>query len=386
MSKLHLFEYFLYGSIFLCGCSSPKIYSHTNYEQAINLNFNDTTISLSIFDTINIDATSTSLQGEWIIIDDKLIYLDKNLVSIRKYNRNGEFVEKVLNRGRGPQEFLNPPLCFLKLTNSNYLYITRDSDFYILDSVYNQKLKMNLIIKASENDNMSELYDHPNPNKISMYEMEIGDNQMVEFGDNIVFPITTEHIKYNGFYKENNAADFYKHSFTLLALNKNTFNYHKVFANFPSIYWNKMIPNFKSCSICADDSVLFVSYQADPNIYTYNKNLELFGYFGKSSEMINTDLYPETTNFNDAEKNYKKHHKEYGYYSEIKQIQKYLFRSYHTTDGKNGLQIYYKYGLIHNSILPYDLFDMIGYIEPYFYAVTKCDIENERYSIIRFKI
>lgn len=376
--------YFL-SSMLMCSCNNSDSLIQTNYESAINLNSSKKQIQLSIIDTLIIDASNTSLSGEWIIIDSNLIYLDKHIVTIKKYNLNGELIDALFSRGRGPKEFLSPPICFTRLPHNKYLYIDRDSYFFILDTLFNKQLKINLIEKVAKSCNMEDLYNNPDPNNISMYEMSIRDNQFIVFGENIIFPITTEHIKYNGYYKKNNAINFYKQSFTLLTLDIHTLNPIHLFANFPPIYRDKIIPNFKECNISANDSILFVSYQADPNIYLYNKQLELFGYFGKSADIINSN-YPQTKTFEEAELNYKRHRQENGYYSEIKSIQKYLFRNYIGSGNKLGLQIYQDYGIVYDSLLPYDIFEMIGYIEPYFYAITKCDSENETYNIIRLKI
>lgn len=379
--------YLLLLITFLSGCGEHKKSSQNSlYNQIPDLSKNtDSSIQIQVIDTLCMDMSATSLLGEWIISKDEILFLDAKLVPIRKYTPEGVFKESLFAQGRGPHEFISPALCFIPV-DTNYLYIDRNSYFFFLDSLYNKKSEMNLLVDLQKECDKQDLYKNPNPENASMYEMEIGDNQIVEFGEYLVFPITTEHIKYNGFFKKSGAEDFYKNSYTLLALNKQTLQHKTLFAKFPPAYHNRIIPNFKACNICcATDSTLFVSYQADSNIYLYNNKLELIGSFGKPVEIINKN-YPQTNTLDEAEKNYKKHQKEYGYYSEIKQTQQYLFRNYIGSGGRLGLQIYKDYGLVYDSLLPYDVFEIIGFIEPYFYATIKRDLEEEKHSMIRFKI
>lgn len=344
-------------------------------------------LQLNVIDSILIDGGNLSLVGDWVTDGQDLFYRDNNIVSIKTFTPTGEIKQRLLERGRGPKELISPPIAFKVLNNRQFLYVDHNSCFYLFDSVLNLLKSFNFYQQGSQKDLKfkQSLYDRPNPNELLMYELSSNENQIEQFGGRIIFPITTEHIKYNGYYKNAQAKKFYKESFTLMAIKESDFTVDTIFAKFPSVYHKKILSNFKDCFITKSDSLLFVAYEADYKIYGFNHKLELISTFGIKTSGINSD-YPERNTFEDAESHFKEDRLSHGYYSKISYINKYLFRTYHTKDNKLGVQIYSGSDLLYDRLLPFDICEMIGFISPYYYANVKCDIENEEYTIIKFQL
>jgi len=343
-------------------------------------------IIINTVDSVIVDARNMSLSGFWITDGRYLYYKDNNIVTIKKYTPDGNESARFFTRGRGPEEMLRPPLVFKRFNNGDYLYIDYDSQFFYFDSLLKKMWSYNFY-KVGEQRGTKfrrNLYNNPDPKEVLMYELSSDENQVELLGDNIIFPVTTEHIKYNGYYKKSRAKEFYKYSYHLMALNKNTFK-KEIFAKFPSIYHKHIWSNFMDCHITKDDSFLYVSFEADHKIYVYNKDLKLVSSFGVKAENINSS-YPERYTFEEAEANYIKDRATHGFYSRIYFANNYLFRTYNTKDNKTGLQVYSNNHLVYDKIMKYEIFEMIGYIKPYYYVNVKCDIDKEIYIITKFLI
>lgn len=50
------------------------------------------------------------------------------------------------------------------------------------------------------------------------------------------------------------------------------------------------------------------------------------------------------------------------------------------------MQVYSDRKLISDKIINYEIFEFIGYIKPYYYVNTKCDIDKEVYIITKIFI
>ena len=347
-------------------------------------------ISLSYSDTITIDARATSLQGIWSISNEHLYFADEHIVKVLIFDTLGCQNAKLFTKGRGPQEFISPALSFIQLESGKFFFSDKNQNLFILSNGPNYlKERESNIIKAGlpkmyTNDFINNLLEHPDPDNYAMYELCFQGNDFIEFYGNILFPVTTEHIKFNGYMQEY-AADFYKRSYNIIAVDTADLSISNLFCKFPPIYDSKIIPNFKNCHLASDGTELYVSFEADPNIYVYNNKYELIGYFGVIETAINTN-FPQTTTVNEAEKLYKKHRNKYGYYGNLTYAGEYLFREFFTPEGEKGIQIYKDYTHVHTLLLNENKFTIIGYIYPHYYALTECNLNDETYQIVKFSI
>jgi hypothetical protein len=166
--------------------------------------------------------------------------------------------------------------------------------------------------------------------------------------------------------------------------NNDSIKVEKYFGQFPPIYRNTIIPNFKNNHLTSDCNNLYVSYEADPNIYVYDKDFKLLGYIGEPVNGIAT-VFPKTTTVEEAEDNYNYHKSKCGYYHKINFINGYLFRNYVKPNKVKGIQIYKDGNKVYEKDFDKE-FNIIGYIEPYYYAHIETDIEDELFKIVKFKI
>ncbi len=55
-------------------------------------------------DTLRVDASATSTDGEWFLQKERLLFLDHNMVGIKEYDLEGNYLNRHIKRGRGPGE------------------------------------------------------------------------------------------------------------------------------------------------------------------------------------------------------------------------------------------------------------------------------------------
>ena len=341
--------------------------------------------AMRITDTVIIDASHMSMDGRWHIYGKQLFYIDNHQVYLKHFDTLGNFLERKLEHGRGPNELLSPPVFFGYTTENEIIYIDKNWFFYRFTEEgkeqYCHQFLKDVIFNASD---WQDLFQRPNPENVMMYELEIQYRQFALFKDWIIIPIATEHINFNGFDKTAHAKEFYERAYNLGAFNRQTFFQEHFFGFYPSIYRKKMIPNFIASCVAADEHYLYVGYEADPLVYVYDDHLEPAFAFGfEGVDMKNN--YPETSSVGDAFDKRKEQRQKYDHYGALQYITPYLFRSY-TSGGIVRLQVYENTNLVADINTGSREFQMMGYIEPYYYACVACDIDNEEYRIIKFKI
>ena len=338
-----------------------------------------------IVDSLTIDASTMSLDGWWGIYGDRLFYVDKQQVYVKYFDTTGSFIERKFARGRGPNELLGPPVFFGHTTEDEMIYIDGNWFFHRFnvdgEELYSHHFLDDIIFSNSD---WQDLLQNPDPENVMMYEIEFQYRTFAFYRDWIIIPITTEHISYNGFDKMSHAKEFYKHSYTLGAFNRQTFFQERFFGHYPLVYRKKIIPNFMTNCVAADEDYLYVSYEADPLLYAYNDRLELTFAFGFEGEGMKTN-YPETSSVEQAMEQLKTQRKSYDYYGMIHYEFPYLFRNY-TSRGAIHFQVYENSNLVGDINTGRKEFQLIGYIAPYYYACIACDIDHEQYRIIRFHL
>lgn len=341
-------------------------------------------------DTLKINSSETSLKGYWSIMDNKLCFADEYIVKVIMYDTLGNKLSSFFSRGRGPREFLSPPLSFFQLENGNYFYSDRNQFLSIVSTYpeFEKLTEINLLravlpLRNTENY-INNLLKNPDPEDYAMYEICLQSRDFIAYKGSVLFPVTTDHIKYNG-YERAFSGDFYKCAYNIMSLDTSNLNINRLFCRYPVAYESKNIPNFKNCHLTTDGNCLYVCFEAEPIIYIYDENYKIIGYFGEIESSINTE-YPETFTYEQSRKFYKTHRKEYGYYSYISHYGEFLFREYIVPGGMKGIQIYDGHNLVCSQLMKDSDFTVIGYIYPYYYAVMDCDLDNEEYSIVKFLI
>ena len=343
-------------------------------------------ITKIVLDTIFIDASFTSLEGEWLLKDSRLYFIDQALVGVKVFDLDGLYIEKHIERGRGPNEILKPMLAASVSDRGDFVAIDRG---WII-SLFNECFKKDKsYILFGDIDGDAQMWDNllrsPDPEQFRMYEFFINARSIRFLNDQIIIPVITEHIDYNGFYKNANAQDFWLKSYNFLMIDIQSRKTGKLFGHYPPIFRKKNIPTFSLLSFDTKSDHVYCSYGADSLIYVRDHHGKLLKSIGYAASSINGE-YPETETFEDYSSNRIQHEKKYGYYKRIKVVNDYLFRSY-KKDGDigYGLQIYKDDDLIGDVSFSEEVY-IIGYSNGCYYGVLPVNVDLEQFRIIKFKL
>ena len=138
----------------------------------------------------------------------------------------------------------------------------------------------------------------------------------------------------------------------------------------------------------AEDGTFFVTFQADPSIYHYDKDFNLIASFGFEGEEMDTDYTESTLGMESFGIAYETDIEKVGFYTWLKHVGDYTFRSYRktATAEKEGLQVYdSNYNLIADVEVPKGL-KVTGKIGDYYVSQVVCDEDNQKLSFFRFKL
>ena len=337
-------------------------------------------------DTVLIDASSTSLEGEWHLKDNKLYFVDKALVGVKVFDPDGQYITRHIEKGRGPNEMLQP--MFAGSFSDRGYFITIDQGWTI--SLFNKEFKKEkMYILLGDIDGDQKVWDNlrrnPDPEKFRMYEFFISAPGIRFLNDQVIIPVITEHMDYNGFFKNANVQDFWLRSYNFLTIDIQNCKTGKLFGHYPPIFRKRNIPTFSVLSFDTGNDYMYCSYGADSLIYVRDNHGKLIKSIGYATSSIKGN-YPETETFEDYSLNFRKHQKTYGYYKQIKLANDHLFRSY-KKDGDTGygLQIYKDNDLIGDVSFSEDMY-IIGYSNEYYYGVLPTDTDLEQFRIVKFKL
>lgn len=343
-------------------------------------------ITKVVLDTILIDASFTSLEGEWHLKGDKLYFIDQALVGVNIFDLNGQYVAKHIEKGRGPNEILKPILAGAFSDKGNFVGIDRGWIISLFNESF-KKEKSYILLGDIDGDKQvwDNLLQNPNPEEFRMYEFFINAKSIRFLKDQIIIPIITEHVDYNGFYKNANTHDFWLKSYNFLTIDIQNRKTGKLFGHYPPIFRERNIPAFSLLSFDTEKDYLYCSYGADSLIYVRDYNGKLIKSIGFAASSI-VGKYPETETFEEYSSNHRRHEKKYGYYKQIKMANNHLFRSYKKDgDVGYGLQIYKNNDLI-GDISFLEEICIIGYSNGFYYGVLPVDMDLEQFRIVKFKL
>lgn len=163
-----------------------------------------------------------------------------------------------------------------------------------------------------------------------------------------------------------------------------------ILKGFPQLYTDEPWKYSSSWYVNFDVDVrerLYVNFEADSLIYTYDKQGAPLVAYGRQGRDIEMDYIPVGT-WKEM-KNFQKNRKEKGRYSWLEYIDDtgYLFRSYIKGEAaaSDGLQIYKDGILVADVDVPKN-FRVTGYIAPYYYSQVFEDEGAEKLTICRFKL
>ncbi|MDO5978347.1 hypothetical protein [Flavivirga spongiicola] len=367
--------------LFACINKNVNSYKDVPYTGNSNISFN----SISM-DTISIDGSKTSLVGRWSCLDDKLIFGDFYYGSFYIYDTNFNFKNKVLSRGRGPNEIPSKKWVDYTVHDDQIFIIGSSYDYYIVNNRTWKKEKSSRLNFSNESTNIKKLFNDPKPHYLGLYEVNYpGLNLSFLNSGKLLFSISTTHPKVNAY----TSRVFYDEFNTIATLDLKNNKIENMFCNYSPIYQDyEYIPQFSNVLFTKSKDELLFSFEADSLIYRAKEDNIITSKYGNKGRNISAE-YPEVTTTDNYVGVYKTDRAQFGYYKYLKSIPDtgILFRGYQKDKPSkmDGLQVYRDNNLIGDVNVPIG-FRIIGYIEPYYYAQLPPDDLKEEFTLFKFKL
>ena len=388
MEKTNKVLVVLFALILAYGCREERHNEYTGLEYRGGKNIH--IASFASVDTIYIDAGATSLDGQWLLSNGRLLFVDAYMVGVRVYDIKGNFISRHINRGRGPNEMIGEAYVSEATDNGGLVMINSSWQMYFYDSLYRRQADPYGFlsdIRLAGGD-WKDLLMNPDPQVKYMYEF-FPLVQRIKVTDSImVMPIITEHIRYNGYETGDNAGRYWKEVYNMIFIDLKNRVTGDLFGSYPPVYRQNNIPVFSQFDFDVDKEKgnLYVGFAADSLIYVRDlKSGRLLYDFGCSANGV-SDNYPSTGSFEQYESRYKEDRKKYGYYTQLIKVGNYLFREYKKEgDAGFGLQIYDDNVLIGN-VDTYEPIRIIGEYDGWLYCSLPADLDNECFRILKFTL
>lgn len=340
-----------------------------------------------IGDTLFVEAGATSLEGQWLLKDNRLVYVDKHLVGIREYDLEGNFIRKKISKGRGPDEMGIPFFVSAVTAGTGLLGLDGKWQIYGYDSDYRWTFPPFRFLSDNpiNDENYNELFSNPHAEQIAIYEYNFNVRRLCRNGYLLFVPVVVEHVHFNGYEINGKAKEFWRTSHIFACVDLSEQRTQKIFGTYPPLYLERNIPNFSDYDFAVVDGCLYSAFAADSLIYIRNMEGVLKSTMGFSAPGISRN-YPETATVDEAESLREKQLEEYGYYTTLTIAGDYLFRGYKQEGDKGyGLQIYKGSDLV-GDIHTREAVNVLGYQDGFYYGELPVDVDNERFRIIKFRL
>ena len=265
--------------------------------------------------------------------------------------------------------------------------LTNMFDFQIFDTKYHRRERYRLFSEISFKDaDWDHLLHNPDPEVNYMYEFNYDISAGIQcIESNLLIPVITEHVEYNGYSINRNTKKFWKDSYIFAFIRLDSMLFQKKFGHYLPVYQSQNIPVFARYSFDCYDGKIFTSFSADSLIYVRDSKGALTHAIGFQAPGMSKE-YPPTKSYDDYALFTRTQLKICGYYTDLKVINGYVFRSYRREkESGYGMQIYRDNDLIGDVLMGAPL-KIIGAYNGYFYAVLPVDLENERYIILKFRL
>ncbi len=381
MKRLSLF---LLPLLFNCAGEVANEYDGIKHNDAKNIQMTELNV-----DSVNFDGKEISMTGLWSIRGDKMLFLDRFSPQIVQYDLNGNYENVLIRNGRGPNEIVNCGLFAAFSDGNDFMYIDGQSCLNIINS-QNEFVKKDLSVidfgREMTTEQINDLINNPDPNSEIMYEINFGLQRFLNIdGKKILFPIVSEHPKFNAF--DTSIPNYWADALTLNLFNIESGKNEKIFGHYPPYFKTNKVALLNAPNFCSNSNgEILLNYQPDPIIYVRDNNGVLLRSFGVGAKALENIEYPIYNTFQENVTNELKAEK-WGYYTSIISVGDYVVRTYkkHKTAG-GGIQIYKNETLIGE-------FDLAS--APYIAGVdnesniwlnTPADEENEIIKFYKFKI
>jgi hypothetical protein len=133
----HMNKLFAIVIVFVLACAcrqQPSEYTGLEYRGAKDVRITE----FGSVDTLCIDASTSSLEGQWHLSRGKLLFLDRYMVGVREYDTQGNFISRHITRGRGPDEMIAPARLSEPTPYGGLVMIDSSWWIYLYDSLYHR--------------------------------------------------------------------------------------------------------------------------------------------------------------------------------------------------------------------------------------------------------
>jgi hypothetical protein len=349
----------------LVGCSKAENGSHLGEIKKI-----DKPIQI---DSLVINADSTSLRGNFTLVDSTLLFIDQLDCRIFAFSLNdGSLVSTYSGRGQGPNEMVG--IMYGHAVNP------ADTTVWIFDSSYgvyefncgtgrvNFKSRLDFGWNKPQKNN----YESPSCyNVMQMSDFGVTIDQIDK--STVVLPLSLINRNLDGV-----KAERYAKGHILGLVDTETLKVKKLIANFPEYYTEKPTPFFEFFDYAVNhkDSLIYVNHAPDSLIYCYNFAGEMVNTIGFEPEGINREY---TSSIDATPENFKEDISHVGvntglWYDEDENL---IFRT-SMTDFASGtilMQVYKDNDLIHEVRMP-AYFKLLGKYNGKYYGVRFIPVDD----------
>lgn len=364
----------------LCGCNKKKT-SYTSFFVEPMKNEMNICIQSIVLDTMYSENINTSFVGFGGIYEDQIFFADKYFCWLYEFDRNLNLIDRKLGQGRGPTELTIGSIMGYGISpdNGNHYFIGGSNDIYRYDPD-NNKTNTFSCYPGNLNEVPIESPEYPYDSP-AFYGLIYNNMKVKIHKDELYFKI----LGSNSFLEIPFSESDRQSARIIKTINRNDGSTERLLG--------RMSPAIKLMSACRrqqfdidSNGYFYVSFEADSLIYVYDNNYNIDYSFGFSGKIVNQD-YIEFSTDDEFEKGYSSERATKGYYSSITVTNGYVFRTYKTggTPSRTRMQIYRDRTLLGDVEVP-DNFEVMGYIEPYYYSDFIGDDEEETLKIYRFSL
>ena len=355
------------------GCGKKKM-EHASFFTQPSQNRKNIVVKSITLDTIPVVLPNTSYMGYSEMMNGKIYFADTYFCWVYEFDKNMQLVARRLGQGRGPREIpIKNFSGYAVSRDGDHYFVGSTRDIYIYDSEFNFKNKFSFMPRVD------------NAQKADVFERD--DFYSLNY-DNMIIKPYKNHLYFNvvGGNEEYNIlnSNYYFDTRILMEVNIGNGEIEQVLGRlspstkYMSAFWQYQYD-------MDEEGNFYVSFEPDSLIYVYNNKYDIKYSFGHSGIGMNTD-YLQLTAGREYGGQSSSERENKGYYSSVKKIGDYVFRTYKTGNDADHdrLQIYKDRVLTGDVEVPAGL-SVMGYIAPYYYSHIVVDEYDETLTLYRFK-
>lgn len=400
---LFFIPYMILAALFLHGCNknseltSLELFGDIEPDSDVGIEFEELHL-----DILKLETIESSYVGFISVSDDSIRFFDERFGWVFVFDEEGVFHQRHLGQGRGPKELPMAGIQFYSpIPAGGHLFVGSSYDFYEFNEHY-KRINSSVINWWLFDVPSHELENNPAPENPRSYNpnYEMGDFRVTS--THAYLPLASGVPEFTSF---NFTTDLYALEARILArINIENANVEKVIGRLSPVYYEQDILRPFSLGFSFDilnENKFAVTYMVDSLIYIFDEEFsalqESFGFAGRDMK-TNYQRLPSTTNNSVLREYWFNEIMNRGYYTSLNYIKErdLLFRSYQKGNHSesDGLQVYRGNRLIadvdvpknDNSFASFHHFEVVGYIDPWFYSNAFIDEMGEEITVYRFRI